>query len=34
MRVSGVGGMTGNKLFAEKVMIIDTKRRRFGVGEP
>lgn len=34
MRVSGVGGMTGNKLFTGKVMIIDTKGGRFGIGEP
>ena len=30
MRFSGMGGMTGNKLFIDRVLIIDTKRQVFG----
>jgi hypothetical protein len=31
MRTMGVGGMTGNKLFIDHTIVLDTKNQRFGV---
>lgn len=31
MRFSGMGGMTGNKLFLEKTILIDTRKKEFGI---
>lgn len=32
MRKIGIGGMTGNKLFLQYVLILDTRSRKFGLG--
>lgn len=31
MRFSGMGGMTGNRLFLDKIIIVDTREQRFGI---
>ncbi len=31
MRLSGMGGMTGNRLFLERTIIVDTRGGRFGL---
>ncbi|MGZ3874942.1 MAG: hypothetical protein ACXVJD_18620 [Mucilaginibacter sp.] len=30
----GIGGMIGNKLFLNRILIIDTKNKKFGIAEP
>lgn len=34
MAKMGIGGMTGNKLFLNYILILDTKNRKFGVIQP
>lgn len=31
MKKIGIGGMTGNKLFVESILVLDTRNRKFGV---
>lgn len=31
MKLGGVGGLTGNKLFVNKIVLLDTKNKKFGV---
>lgn len=33
MRFSGMGGMTGNRLFLNKTVIVDTHQQRFGISK-
>jgi hypothetical protein len=33
MKLSNIGGMTGNKLFVNKLLVLDTKNQRFGIAE-
>jgi hypothetical protein len=30
----GIGGMTGNKLFSDYILILDTKLKMFGIAIP
>jgi len=34
MRASGMGGMTGNKLFVEKILVLDAARSAYAVVDP
>jgi hypothetical protein len=31
MKLGGVGGLTGNKLFINKIILLDTKNKKFGI---
>jgi len=33
MRFSGMGGMTGNRLFLNKMIVVDTREQRFGISK-
>ncbi|MGH8051986.1 MAG: hypothetical protein ACREPB_15100 [Arenimonas sp.] len=33
MRLSGMGGMTGNRLFLNKMIVVDTREARFGISK-
>ncbi len=33
MRFSGMGGMTGNRLFLNKLIVVDTREQQFGVSK-
>jgi hypothetical protein len=33
MRLSGMGGMTGNRLFLNKTIVVDTRESRFGISK-